>query len=122
MIKKHTFKCDIFPDKLICNSNFKNIIVTKSEYNIKEFCVYTDSEREDKIKEIYIFKGKHPNCDPKNKMFCIPDFLKNQILNKESMELILNMIKTFNINSAFFQPWADFEYDNTKYQPKNCYE
>jgi len=99
----------IIPDKLICNSTLRKIRIIDPEFYIKNFIVYT---KNNKIDKIIISKGKHPNCDPKTKIFCIPLFLNTLELDNSSLDIIINMFKIFNFDSAFFQSWESFEYDD----------
>jgi hypothetical protein len=102
-----TIRKRIIPDKLICNSIFYLISLTNFSYIINEFIIYTDENK--RIEKIIITKGNHPNCDPENKEFCIPDFIKKiDKINNETLQIIENMFKIFNFDSAFYQPWEDF--------------
>lgn len=103
---KRCYRTRLIPNKLICNQDFYTISLVDEEYIIDEFVIYV---RNEKIERIVILKGKHPNCNPVNKEFCIPDEIKNMKFNKEALRLIENMFLTFNFNSAYFQPWAVFK-------------
>jgi hypothetical protein len=105
---KYTFNQKIIPNRLICNNSFYNIKVINSKFIINEFCIHID--KNNKISSITITDGIHPNCNLKNKVVCIPDYLKNLELNKDTMKIIINILEIFNFDSAFFQPWDSFEY------------
>lgn len=105
-MKKIIINKKIVPCKLICNKKFYKIDVTNSIYNIEEFIINVNED--DKIENIIITKGKHPNCDSVSKEFCIPEYLKDFKLNTEVLKIIENMIKVFNFDSAYYQPWNDF--------------
>jgi len=96
----------ILPDKLIYDSNLYKIEITDPDYIINGFQVYTEKNKIQKIK----LNCYHPNCNPKSKEFCIPDCVKNLELNKESIHLITNMLKLFNFDSSYYQPWISFNY------------
>jgi hypothetical protein len=98
----------IIPDKLICNSNFYKITITDSNYIIKGFEVYTKSNKIEKIK----LNEKHPNCNPDTKEFCIPSFVKGMNFNDDSIQIITNMLKIFNFQSSYYNPWCVFELIN----------
>jgi len=99
----------VIPDKLICNSILRKIRIIDPEYYIENFIIYFKNKKIDKI---VISKGKHPNCDPKTRIFCIPEFFNNFELDDKSLDIIINMFKIFNFDSAFYQPWKSFEYDD----------
>lgn len=106
---KKVFNQTIIPNKLICNSNLYSIKIIDPEFIIEEFCVFIDEDN--KIENIGIIKGLHPNCDLQTKFFCIPDYLKEYELNQETIKIIINIIEVFNFDSSFFQPWDCFEYE-----------
>jgi len=106
---KKTFIKEVIPNKLICKNNLYNIKLTNPEFIIKKFCVFLNDETE-KIEDVGIIEGKHPNCDLKTKLFCIPEYLKNYKLDDNSFKIIINILEIFNFDSAFYQPWDSFEY------------
>jgi len=107
IIEQNVIEKTIVPNKLICNSILYNITILNSNYIINEFTIYTNEMK--KIEKIIINKGNHPNCDPKTKEFCFPDFIKDNVVNDETIQIIENMFKIFNFDSAFYQPWQDFK-------------
>lgn len=111
---KIIYKERIIPNKLILDSKFRKIKITNSEYYIDKFTVYLNENNH--IEKLIIDTGKHPNCNPKNKEFCLPDLVKNinfiEYNNFKPMDLIISMLELYNFNSSYFQPWNEFEYDN----------
>ena len=98
----------IIPDRLICNSTLYSIKLNNPTYIIDEYTIFLDKNKN--IEKIKLLKGMHPNCNPKNNEFCIPDFIKKiNKIDDETLKIIENMFKTFNFDSAFYQPWNDFE-------------
>lgn len=104
---KKIFSQKIIPNKLICNSSLYPIKITDDKFIINKFCVFINEDN--KIENIGIMEGLHPNCDLKSKLFCIPEFLKEFELNEKSLKIIINMFEIFNFDSSFFQPWDCFE-------------
>ena len=96
----------IIPNKLICNKSLYEITLNSDKYVIKKIVVFIN--RDNKIEKLFILDGIHPNCNPKTKEFCIPNSIKQIQFDKNSLEIIENTIKIFNFDSAFFQPWNDF--------------
>ena len=111
MIK--TVKKKIIPEKLITNKEFYKIKITDNTYIVEEFIVHIDNKTK-KIEKIRITKGRHPNCDPKTKDFCIPEFLKEKEFNSESLDIIINVIKLFYFDSSYEKPWYSFQINNGK--------
>ena len=107
-MKQQIFNKEIIPNKLICNSNLYDIAITDSKFIIEKFCVFIDDD--DKIEDVKILKGLHPNCDLKTKFLCIPEHLKKCELNDVSAKIIFNVLEIFNFDSSFYQPWDSFEY------------
>jgi hypothetical protein len=101
-------KKKIIPEKLISNDKFFRIKLIDNKYITREFEIHLNNKTK-KIEKLRITKGRHPNCDPKTKDFCMPEFLKEQQFNSESMDLIINMIKLFNFKSSYETPWNSFE-------------
>lgn len=104
--KIYYYKETISPDKLIYDSNFYNIEITDFNYIINGFHIYT---KKNKIQNIKL-NCSHPNCNPKTKEFCIPDFIKDLEVTKESIQIIINMLKLFNFDNSYYQPWIAFKY------------
>ena len=96
----------IFPDKLIYDHSFYKIKVTDPDYVINGFQVYTEENKIQKIK----LNCSHPNCNPNTKEFCIPDCVKNLEINEESLKTIISMLKLFNFDNSYYQPWISFDY------------
>jgi hypothetical protein len=109
---KKIFIHSIIPNKLICNSSLYFIKIIDPKFIIEKFFVITNEY--DKIENVGIINGLHPNCDLKTKLFCIPEYLKEYELNENSIKIILNMLEIFNFDSSFFQPWDCFEYEYVK--------
>jgi len=107
MLRKYLFRRKIIPDKLICISNFYKIILIDSEYIINKFEVYVDETR--RVKKILIVNGKHPNCDPETNIFCLPDSIKDRIINVDLINIIVETLKIFNYNSSYYQDWGAFK-------------
>jgi len=104
-----TIKDGIIPSILKRNSSYYRIEITDPEYIITEFEIHTNKNK--KIEKLIITKGNHPNCDPKTKIFCIPDFLKNQELDDRiTLSVIKDLFLIWNFDSAYSQPWTSFEY------------
>lgn len=101
-------KKEIIPNKLICNNSLYDITLNSDKYIIKRIVIVTNENN--KISRIMILDGDgiHPNCDPESKEFCLPDSIKGMEFNDNTLEVIENTIKIFNFDSAFFQPWNDF--------------
>lgn len=112
---KYSFNIKIYPDKLICDSKMYDILVTDDNYIIQDFDIYTEKNV---IKKIVITKGKHPNCSLKDGVFCIPDYLTSLELNQETIEIIKEMFKIYNFESAHYLPWDAFEYEIPDTKPK----
>jgi hypothetical protein len=102
----------IIPNKLICNSNLYSIKIIDPKFIIKKFFVAVNEDN--KIENVGIMDGLHPNCDLKTKLLCIPEYLKEYELNENSIKIIFNILEVFNFDSSFFQPWDCFEYEYVK--------
>lgn len=96
----------IVPNKLICNNSLYDISLNSDKYIIEKIVIFTN--KSNKIEKVFIMDGIHPNCDPKSRELCIPDSIKEMKFNENTIEIIENTIKIFNFDSAFFQPWNDF--------------
>jgi hypothetical protein len=108
MVKAKAIDVNIVPNKLICNNSLYNISLNSDKYFIKRVIILINENNI--ISKIMILDGDgiHPNCDPETKEFCLPDSIKCMELNDNTLEIIENTIKIFNFDSAFFQPWNDF--------------
>lgn len=106
-MNRYSFKRTVIPTKLIHNSTLRKIEVTNSKFIIEKFEIFT---KDKKIDTIVITEGKHPNCNPEDGVFCIPDYLKRLTLNHETLKIIIEMFKIFNFESAYYLPWGSIEY------------
>ena len=57
-----------------------------------------------------ILKGIHPNSNPDNNDFCIPESLYDKEFTDDLKSQIENMIRTFNVDDCYFTPWGGIEY------------
>jgi hypothetical protein len=99
---------DVIPNKLITSSRCNQIKITDDNYIIKEFEIHTN-DKTNQIEMIKILNGKHPNCDPFTNVFCIPECLKRDVFNDQTLNKIVNMLMIFNFESAYYRPWYVFD-------------
>lgn len=99
---------EIIPNKLICNGSLYNIILNNQLYTIRKYAIFKNEFGY--IDKILILNSKHPNLDPVTQEFCIPNTIKQiNVINDETLNIIENMFRIFNFESAYFLPWEDFE-------------
>ena len=101
-MKKITFKKEIIPQTWIINSKVYKLTRVNPKYIINKFSIITNDD--EKIENIFIESGIHPNCCPEDGNFCIPDFLRNLEINDQTMNLIINMLMRWDDDSSYFWP------------------
>ena len=108
MYRSHIFTETIVPKRIIYDRK-KVIQISDIEKNyiITKVIVLTDGRN--RIKEIKL-KQKHPNCDPETNIFCIPDYLRNVVLDKNIFKIITILISTYNLDNCYFTPWKFVEW------------
>jgi len=104
-------------DIFICNDTIiPNLMIYKNEfYDIKtideELVIngYKLVIRKNKLKKVFL-NNSHPNCNPINNEFCLPDNLIGKELSNDLVEMIEYLIKIYNIDSCYFSPWDKITY------------
>lgn len=106
-IERKKIKKLLVPKRIIYNSKIYKITkIINQDYIIKG---YNIELLDGKIFDV-ILNNSHPNADPSNGEFCLPDILYNKELTDERKVAIENMICTFNVDSCYFTPWGNIEY------------
>ena len=57
-----------------------------------------------KLEKVLLLDGKHPNCNPRNKEFCLPpDLLEQEKVELETIKIILDLcLSQYNLMHAYF--------------------
>ena len=97
----------IVPDKMFFDN--KKFVLTKvdPEFVIKIYDIFLD--RNNCVRKLSLL-SKHPNCDPKTKLFCLPNFVKENEFNEAVKCMIYYCLSTFNLENCYFMPWGNCEY------------
>ena len=96
----HLFIQTITPTRIIQNKKVFEITHIDELYHLDGFEISTEKE---KILNVRLF-GFHPNCDPDTDIFCLPDFKKGIEFNQSSLNMIITNIKTYYLDSSYFNP------------------
>lgn len=105
-IKNHTVREVYVPYKLIFKNQIYEITDLDPKFVISEFVIKTVN---DKIDQITI-KNPHPNAHPRTGDFCIPHNLRQYEVNKNTIEMIENILCCFNLDDCYFTPWDEIKY------------
>ena len=108
-MKVEEVKIDEFitPLKMIYKNRLYKITKLDPKYHINGYRVLAIN---DKIEGVTI-DSPHPNADPTNGDFCVPDALIGKNLNEQSINSINSMLCCFNIDSCYFTPWGEITYE-----------
>jgi len=104
----YTIKEKIVPNKMIYNMKQFDIYDLDLDYIVEKYFVHTLNE---KIKKVELVSF-HPNCDPNSNIFCIPKHINNIEINYESLTVLENIFRTFNLDNCYYAPWKKFKYVN----------
>ena len=105
MIKQINKK--IIPNRILYNSEIWNITSVDEKFVIYSYILELDEEGY--IRNL-ILESKHPNCEPINNRFCLPNYIYQLKFNDQTRKLIENLLSTFNVNNAYFSPWKYIKY------------
>lgn len=94
------------PYRLIFNNEIYQITNIHKKYVIKDLTIKTVNRKIEAIE----LESPHPNSNPRNGEFCIPDHLRNFEVNEKSIKMIELMICCFNLDDCYFTPWDEIEY------------
>lgn len=98
----------IVPDRLIFKNCVMKITTIYKKFIVNKYRIqFTHDNRVSRI----FLDTVHPNCDPRTKVFCIPEELKNGKFDIAIIPFTENLIRTFNLDDCYFQPWNEFEYE-----------
>lgn len=98
--KTYIFIQKIIPNRVIQGKRVYQITYLDVMYHLDGFEVSVEN---DKVINVRVF-GFHPNCDPNTDNFCLPDFKKGVIFTKEYLNTIITNIKTYYLDSSYFNP------------------
>lgn len=95
----------IVPNRLIFKKQCKKIIEVDEKFIINEYKLYFTTSSELEKVTICSF---HPNCDPHNGELCLPRSLGMKRADNTIVLLVENLLRTFNLDDCYFQPWSEF--------------
>jgi len=98
----------LVPDRLIYQNNLYAIVEIDDDHIINKYEIFLDNE--DRIMTIKI-DADHPNADPVNDIFCLPEYIKNRYISKKLIKEIEVIIGTYNLNHPYFSPWHYIKYE-----------
>lgn len=98
-------KIDTFlaPQKVIYKNCIYKITQLNSKYFIKGYKVLLVND----MIEGVTLDNLHPNADPTDGDFCMPEVLLGIELNQKSINSINSMLCCFNIDDCYFTPWGE---------------
>lgn len=99
-----------------CKMVFKNQIYKLTKVDLK-FIIkgYNIKIINNKIDSITLM-SPHPNANPRNGEFCIPNKLRKIEITEDNKNSILKMVEmiisTFNLDDCYFTPWTEIKYED----------
>lgn len=106
-IKNHKIRDVYVPYKMIYKNSIYKITNLDRKFVIRDIIVKTV---DNKIDMVFI-NSPHPNANPNDGEFCIPNYLREHELNKKSLETIRLILCCFNLDDCYFTPWNEIEYE-----------
>jgi len=98
------FKTTIIPDRVVYNGIVKKLLKVDDKFKIRGYKLYlTENDELTKL----VIDTPHPNCNPKTGEFCISLNIKGREVNNLTIPVIESLLKTFNLDDCFYQPWRD---------------
>jgi len=102
-------KTKLIPNRLIFKKGVKTITDVHPKFIVNEYIIeYGEGNL---LSRVLLVDAHHPNCNPKTKEFCLPDNLKCKESDPSLIPIIESLIRTFNFESSYYQPWNEFEYE-----------
>jgi len=102
ILRKNIEKSPLVPDTIIHKDKVFNITSVDPEFIINKYeLIFNDNI----LKGVRLVNSRHPNCDPENGMFCLPEGIKDSIFTKEMYERLKYIMRTFNLDNCYFMPW-----------------
>ena len=106
-----TIQKKITPNRIIFKGEKKNIVKLNRKFIINGYKLhFTDSE---KLKKV-VLSSPHPNCNPRTGEFCLSFNLQGRKIDHHILPTLEVLLKTFNLDDCYFQPWQDFYWDDSE--------
>ena len=106
-IHNHYIRNVYVPNVLVFRKRIYKITNISPKFVIKGFSIKTV----DKLIDMIILDNPHPNANPKTGDFCIPCYIRQLEINKNSLNIIESMLRCFNLDDCYFTPWSEIEYE-----------
>ncbi len=97
----------IIPKKIIFKNEIYRITKLADKFEISGYIIKTVNGKIDMV----ILNNPHPNAIPSTGEFCIPHSLRKNKLNENSNSMIISMLSCFNLDSCYFTPWDEMQYE-----------
>jgi len=102
------FKSTIVPTRVKFNGQMKKLKRLDDKFIVRSYKLYLTQENE--LLKLVI-DAPHPNSNPKNNEFCLAFDLVGRKVDKRTIPVIESLIKTFNLDDCYFQPWRDIYFE-----------
>lgn len=102
ILRKNIEKSPIVPDIMIFKDKIFDITSVDPEFVISKYELMIDNNI---LKGLKLVNSRHPNCNPENGMFCLPEGMKDNVFTTEMYERLKYAMKTFNLDNCYFMPW-----------------
>ena len=75
-------------------------------FTISKYKIYVTRNKVCKVS----IDAKHPNYDDNKDEFCLPSCIKGRIINDNLIQLIEDILETFNLDNCYYNVWGKIKY------------
>lgn len=118
-MKEYIINKKIIPERMIFNNKLYEITSIDPNYIIDKYIIRT-TDGKNKLISIKL-DADHVNCDPITDLFCLSSNIQYKKLSMDLVKIIENLIRTYNLNNAYFSPWNFIEfvpYNHSEYKER----
>ncbi len=99
----------IIPNRIIFKGQNKKIIRLSDKFTITSYNLHFT--KDETLKKV-VLNNPHPNSNPETNEFCLSFDLKGRKIDHTILPTIEVLLRTFNLDDCYFQPWQDFYWED----------
>lgn len=99
-------KTTVKPKRMIYHGEPYKINSADDMFTITKYKIYVTKNKVYRLE----INAKHPNYDDNSRKFCLPSCIKEKDISDKLIQLIEDVLSTFNLDNCYYSVWGKIKY------------